>query len=107
MSEIDKALSEAGKGLEKKARDAGISEDLIALAKRRGQQSKTEPQIKTVTIDVCTFCLQGWGAECHTPGCAFWMCEVPPFEIAQRLAYAEESKCYEPDPMSQSENQPT
>lgn len=64
-----------------------------------------EPEIKSVTIDVCVLCLAGFGGECHSPGCVFFICPAPTFEQAQRLAYAEEPKCYVLGPMSPSENQ--
>lgn len=29
-------------------------------------------------LPVCQPCIDGEGSECHTPGCAFWMHDVPP-----------------------------
>ena len=33
---------------------------------------RADPRLYRVTLVVCARCLQGDGAECWTPGCAFW-----------------------------------
>lgn len=38
---------------------------------------QTEVVLRHVEFDVCDLCLQRVGNECHTPGCAFWMNDVP------------------------------
>lgn len=48
-----------------------------------------EVPIHTVTITVCGLCLSGYGLECHTPGCLYWMASVPRVEghtLLQRMA---------------------
>lgn len=53
-----------------------------------------DPKIHSVTIDVCQLCLDSMGGECHSPGCAFFICPALDWEQAGRLRYALESKCY-------------
>ena len=36
-----------------------------------------EPKLELVGLMVCDHCLDGKGSECHTSGCAYWMCDVP------------------------------
>jgi hypothetical protein len=33
-------------------------------------------KLKTIQIQICQPCLDGEGAECHTPGCALWLHRV-------------------------------
>lgn len=35
-----------------------------------------EPALRTVQVQVCEACIAREGAECHTPGCLFWMTSV-------------------------------
>lgn len=46
------------------------------------------PLLLTFRVTVCSLCLAGMGAECHVPGCAFWMADVPSDDTASRLLMA-------------------
>lgn len=35
------------------------------------------PEVERITLALCADCLDGKGGECHTPGCALWMCKGP------------------------------
>ena len=54
--------------------------DLRRLTARRGGRVVTG--LLRVTLDICRSCLDGYGTECHTPGCAFWMQSVPDLQLA-------------------------
>lgn len=36
-----------------------------------------DPTLHSVTMQVCSLCLDGAGGECHVPGCVFWMHDAP------------------------------
>lgn len=40
-----------------------------------------EPTVHTITIDLCSLCINGAGGECHVPGCALWMNRAPDIAI--------------------------
>lgn len=42
------------------------------------------PALKHVTTQICDWCLVAKGKECHTPGCLFWMQDVPDSPILDR-----------------------
>jgi len=44
-----------------------------------------EAQVHLVQIWLCEFCLQGVGAECHTPGCALFLHDSPGYPITREL----------------------
>lgn len=44
-----------------------------------------EPTIVVKTVRICELCLSGKEGECHSPGCAFWMCPAITVEQAERL----------------------
>lgn len=35
------------------------------------------PQLELVAVMICSWCLDGRGGECHTPGCLYWMQDAP------------------------------
>jgi hypothetical protein len=35
----------------------------------------------TLTLTLCSMCLNGGGGQCHTPGCAFWMKAAPDLQV--------------------------
>jgi hypothetical protein len=41
-----------------------------------------------VPLTVCWACLSGEEGECHSPGCAFFICPAPTAEQAERLLSA-------------------
>lgn len=46
--------------------------------------------LRRIETYVCDPCLVGEGSECHTPGCMFWMHDVPTEDTAHALRSAAE-----------------
>lgn len=44
-----------------------------------------------IDAHVCDMCLTSVGAECHVPGCVFWMHDVPTKDTADALRSAIEA----------------
>ena len=42
-------------------------------------------QVETVTLPICSACLDGVGGYCYVPGCVFWMSRAPEHPIRWRL----------------------
>ncbi len=56
------------------------SHELSAVGPNRGQtRAPDEPTLHEVKATVCSACLDGEGAECHTPGCVYWLHDTPAF----------------------------
>ena len=50
-----------------------------------------------VTVLICGLCLGGAEGECHSPGCAFFICPAPTAEQAERLRiYRDGGEFYPP-----------
>lgn len=49
------------------------------------QSTDDEPELREIRIWVCALCLAGEEGECHSPGCAFWMCPGVTAEQAERI----------------------
>ncbi len=47
--------------------------------------SAPEPALYDFEISVCAECLHAKGSKCHTPGCAFWLHDVPQNDTAAAL----------------------
>lgn len=47
--------------------------------------------LRHIDAYVCNMCLDIWGVECHTPGCVFWMHDVPTEDTAHALRSAVEA----------------
>lgn len=69
-----------------------ILADAIARGKLPAEAAVLLPdddvEVHTVELAVCQLCLDGMGIECHTPGCVFWMHDVPNRDVAAILARA-------------------
>lgn len=52
-------------------------------------------ELVQIKLWVCRLCLESQGSECHTPGCAFWLHDVPKPDTAQALstAVSDSSEC--------------
>lgn len=48
----------------------------------------TDETLVSVTMDVCRFCLDAIGDECHTPGCMFWCQPAPKGNLLRLLVRA-------------------
>lgn len=48
------------------------------------------PALRHIDAHVCDACLTSVGSECHTPGCVFWMHDVPSEDTADALRAAVE-----------------
>lgn len=46
-----------------------------------------DPEVVMVTVPVCAPCLSGAGGECHSPGCAWFICPALDDEQAERLRF--------------------
>ena len=47
--------------------------------------------LRHIDAYVCEMCLTSAGAECHAPGCVFWMHDVPAEDTADALRSAVEA----------------
>ena len=47
--------------------------------------------LRHIDAYICGWCLRGVGAECHVPGCVFWMHDVPSEDTAHALSSAIEA----------------
>jgi len=47
--------------------------------------------LRHIDAHVCDMCLTNVGSECHTPGCVFWMHDVPTEDTADALRSAVEA----------------
>lgn len=45
----------------------------------------SEPTLHQVTTTMCSLCLDGWGGECHTPGCVLWLNRAPDMPLRQMV----------------------
>lgn len=52
-------------------------QDSEELAKALCTPPAEDDGLRTVMLVICRLCREGAGGECHTPGCAFWMCAAP------------------------------
>jgi len=53
-----------------------------------GMRGMTPHDLRHVDAYVCGMCLTSVGAECHVPGCVFWMHDVPTEDTADALRSA-------------------
>ena len=40
----------------------------------------SEPRVRQYQVGVCDACMALEPSECHTPGCIFWLCNMPEVE---------------------------
>ena len=52
-----------------------------AKAYREWENDKIK--LEQVACNICNFCLDGVGGECHTPGCLFWMQDAPQISLRE------------------------
>jgi hypothetical protein len=68
-------------------------------AEERQAAAEEIPALRHLDAHVCDLCLGHEGSECHTPGCVFWMHDVPTEDTALALrAAVEVSEPYRPEP---------
>ena len=53
-----------------------------------GYRAGDYPEVVEINLSICVDCLEPTGNECHTPGCAFWMHDVPTANTADALRWA-------------------
>jgi hypothetical protein len=51
----------------------------------KGGPSEEAFALETVTVTLCSGCIDGVGGECHTPGCALWISTAPDISIRDRV----------------------
>ncbi len=57
-----------------------------SLARSEVERLLNWPELIHVEFDICVLCAEGDRGECHSPGCAFWMCDAPSLKFLNTLA---------------------
>lgn len=57
-----------------------------SVSSKRKSGAVAEPILHQVTTTICSLCLDGAGGECHTPGCALWLCRAPDMPLRKTIA---------------------
>lgn len=52
-------------------------------------RAQADESLAPMALNVCAYCREGAGGECHTPGCAFWMNRAPDVPLRPVLSREE------------------